>query len=490
VADNGKDPGGVKRKLLKISQLADRADVSIPTIKHYVRQGLLPKPIKTSRNMGYYPASSVEKIKLIKQLQKEKFLPLAVIKRLIDTGASYKNELALGKAIFKSGPASSTAKQVPLSEIEAKTGFPLEQIDILEEQDLIHPVLRGDKKVYSEEDQTVIAIARKRQDLGLPFDLSLGTLKIYKTAMARAVRNDINFFVRNIMGDIPTQQAVRLLTEADETLDRYVMVMRNKLLRHFSAETIQISSDVARVRSLLNFLPPAASDVRSQSGVDDPLLTVVRRLLQQRFQPAFEAAGTSAPTPTMRALYLIAAHLGGETAAAVNTVRETLSAPTRHPLLNKAAALTCLYAVDAACGLSTPLLYLKKMFAFLNSGRKENRACVLENLAADYIKGIMCVHLPGVFDMRPAGIAALNRCRRAFQQRVDLPEATPPDLRNFVADRLQPAFLVRVDRLLAAAYLAEGNIEKALQKMEAVVDRADPDSDDAAWARLKKMRLL
>jgi DNA-binding transcriptional MerR regulator len=41
--------------LLKISELADRSDVSVGTIKHYLREGLLPEPVKTSRNMAYYP---------------------------------------------------------------------------------------------------------------------------------------------------------------------------------------------------------------------------------------------------------------------------------------------------------------------------------------------------------------------------------------------------------------------------------------------------
>ena len=26
------------------------------TVRHYLREGLLPKPVKTSRNMAYYPA--------------------------------------------------------------------------------------------------------------------------------------------------------------------------------------------------------------------------------------------------------------------------------------------------------------------------------------------------------------------------------------------------------------------------------------------------
>ena len=54
--------------------------VPAPTIKHYLREGLLPEPVKTSRNMAYYPPEFVDRIRLIKRLQEERFMPLKAIK--------------------------------------------------------------------------------------------------------------------------------------------------------------------------------------------------------------------------------------------------------------------------------------------------------------------------------------------------------------------------------------------------------------------------
>ena len=45
-------------ELLKISELAERSGVPVATVRHYLREGLLPEPVKTSRNMAYYPPSS------------------------------------------------------------------------------------------------------------------------------------------------------------------------------------------------------------------------------------------------------------------------------------------------------------------------------------------------------------------------------------------------------------------------------------------------
>src|SRR6195256_299688 len=70
--------------LLKISELSERSGVPVATIHHYLREGLLPEPVRTSRNMAYYPPEFVERIKLIKQLQEERFMPLKLIRRVLD----------------------------------------------------------------------------------------------------------------------------------------------------------------------------------------------------------------------------------------------------------------------------------------------------------------------------------------------------------------------------------------------------------------------
>ena len=54
---------------LKISELAEAAGVPVATVRHYLREGLLPEGRKTSRNMAYYPPELVERIRLIKTLQ-------------------------------------------------------------------------------------------------------------------------------------------------------------------------------------------------------------------------------------------------------------------------------------------------------------------------------------------------------------------------------------------------------------------------------------
>jgi DNA-binding transcriptional MerR regulator len=85
-ADPGTPAGGAEEvagQLFKISEIAERAEVPVATVRHYLREGLLPEPVKTSRNMAYYPREFVDRIRLIKQLQEEQFMPLRVIRELL-----------------------------------------------------------------------------------------------------------------------------------------------------------------------------------------------------------------------------------------------------------------------------------------------------------------------------------------------------------------------------------------------------------------------
>lgn len=80
----GQANGNPHEGLLKISALAEAAGVSKQTIHYYLREGILAPPVKNSRNMAYYGRQHVEELRLIKDLQEQRYLPLAVIKGILE----------------------------------------------------------------------------------------------------------------------------------------------------------------------------------------------------------------------------------------------------------------------------------------------------------------------------------------------------------------------------------------------------------------------
>jgi len=69
---------------MKISELVQKTGVSKETIHYYIREGLLRKPRKTGRNAAQYSDEHVEQIKTIKALQDNHYLPLAVIRKILE----------------------------------------------------------------------------------------------------------------------------------------------------------------------------------------------------------------------------------------------------------------------------------------------------------------------------------------------------------------------------------------------------------------------
>ena len=68
---------------LKMRDLVAASGVPKSTILHYLNEGLLPPPRKTSRNMAYYDPACVERLQFIKFLQRRHRLPLEEIKEIL-----------------------------------------------------------------------------------------------------------------------------------------------------------------------------------------------------------------------------------------------------------------------------------------------------------------------------------------------------------------------------------------------------------------------
>ncbi len=67
---------------MTISDLTKLSNIPASTIKFYLRTNLLPKPIKTGATRAYYTLKHLDRLKLIKKIQKEGNIPLNKIKEI------------------------------------------------------------------------------------------------------------------------------------------------------------------------------------------------------------------------------------------------------------------------------------------------------------------------------------------------------------------------------------------------------------------------
>jgi DNA-binding transcriptional MerR regulator len=209
-------------------ELAEASGVPAPTIKHYLREGLLPEPVKTSRNMAYYPPEFVDRIKLIKRLQEERFLPLKAIRTVLDEDPDRAEAmLALGDQILDRALAGERAR-TSAAEVRKRYGVPKEVLDRLAELEVLTPNSRG----YSPSDVTIIeAISRFRAG---GYDEQIGftvydTLR-YKDALEELARKEVDVVMERLAGEVPPERVVEMLEAGAQPLKDLIAALHTKLM--------------------------------------------------------------------------------------------------------------------------------------------------------------------------------------------------------------------------------------------------------------------
>jgi DNA-binding transcriptional MerR regulator len=214
--------------LLRMRELAAASGVPAPTIKHYLREGLLPEPVKTSRNMAYYPPEFVDRIKLIKRLQEERFLPLKAIKNVLDEDPDRAEAmLEIGDQILDRALAGERSRTSAV-EVRKRYGMPKEVLDRLAEIGVLTPNSRG----YTPSDVQIIeAISRFRAG---GYDEQIGftvydTLR-YKAALEELVRQEVDVVMERLAGEVPPERVVELLEAGAQPLKDFIAALHTKLM--------------------------------------------------------------------------------------------------------------------------------------------------------------------------------------------------------------------------------------------------------------------
>ncbi len=96
---------------MRVSELSRASGISVPTIKYYLREGLLPTGVPTARNQADYGEPHLHRLRLIRVLVDVGGLDLASVKAVLDAIADERlsaHEL-LGVAHHALGPPPDTA---------------------------------------------------------------------------------------------------------------------------------------------------------------------------------------------------------------------------------------------------------------------------------------------------------------------------------------------------------------------------------------------
>ncbi len=218
--------------MLKMSELAERSGVSAGTIKHYLREGLLgseDQVVRTSRNMAYYPVDFVDRVRLIKRLQEERFMPLRVIREVMASDPDRAMRLIeLEDRILERAIAARESGRTSRTRVRETFDVPANVLERLEEIGVLTPTSRG----YDADDVAIIqAISRFRaggyeEEIGFTV---YDTLR-YQEALGPLVEEEVRVLLERLAGRVDVDRAVQIIASGTEPLRDLVGAMHSKLL--------------------------------------------------------------------------------------------------------------------------------------------------------------------------------------------------------------------------------------------------------------------
>lgn len=209
--------------MVRMRELARLSGVPSSTIKHYLREGLLPSAlIRVARNSALYDPSLVAHIQHIKAMQREHFLPLWKIREVL-AGKRTQDLASVEAAVGRAAEQLGSGRRETRASLQARGVQPaeLQELERLQLVDAADPLSGADLRLV----EAIIA-ARKG---GLTGNLdTLAVIREYARAVRALARAELSIFAEAIAG--ADNHLVPLTEKALEISEDIVRCMRQRLL--------------------------------------------------------------------------------------------------------------------------------------------------------------------------------------------------------------------------------------------------------------------
>lgn len=226
---------------MRMRDLEKASGVGRETIRFYIREGLLPEPEKPSRNSARYSEVHVARLKAIKRLQEERFLPLAVIRSLLEADdgdrwlmpdAFPMLDAMLAQRLEEAGPA-----RVAITDLDLPHALTDHLDDGLVE-------VAGDGTV-SARDAAILRTIQRLNDIGFSPELGFdgGQMRLYNVLIDWLTAQEIRHFLEHTAGHVGEAKALDMAEQGIALINELLGQLRTRALLRRLAERRQIAND-------------------------------------------------------------------------------------------------------------------------------------------------------------------------------------------------------------------------------------------------------
>jgi DNA-binding transcriptional MerR regulator len=223
---------------MRMKDLTAATGVPKATIQYYINEGLIPKPIKTQTNMAYYMEEHINAIRLIRELQSKRYLPLAVIKKIVThekDGLSVDEIQTIAKLdgkLFKNLKESLAIRKINAKQLAKRTSSDLKEIHGLEDMGILHPQKKGKQKYYDEDDIRIMECWKKLREIGFSKELGFAPEDFtpYREFMSSLVEEETKIMMKRTLGRITVDEMVQMVEEGTPVLNTIIGLIRKRFI--------------------------------------------------------------------------------------------------------------------------------------------------------------------------------------------------------------------------------------------------------------------
>jgi DNA-binding transcriptional MerR regulator len=225
------------RRRMRMAELARASGVSRDTIHYYLREGLLPKPIKGGRTVSYYDDSHLERLRLIRRLRDEKYLPVAVIRRLVEAGPGGPHDRDLDTLADVLSIDPTLGREQLITDIVDE-----ETTRVALELGLLGTEVTSAQASDPTEGRVLAAVAEALALEGDARQLTLDDLQACARELARLTEIEALLFFDLVIRIGDTPRSVQALRAGRGAVARFITAFRDLMLRRIAEDILKAIS--------------------------------------------------------------------------------------------------------------------------------------------------------------------------------------------------------------------------------------------------------
>jgi DNA-binding transcriptional MerR regulator len=241
---DGSFGGAAKAARYRMKDLCELTGLPRQVIHFYIQQGLVPEGEKTGPNMAYYGEEHLERIRLVRRLQHERFLPLKAIRAVLGgkedkfSGAqrAFIAEVK-GRLEGPFAPRAEDRETIDAKEIILKTGVDKRDFDELCELGILAtaPGKRG-KTLVAKDDAWILELCADVRKAGFTRARGFGIeiFQIFEESISEMFDKEADLFT-NRLSKLPADEAAAMVERARPFIHTFLVRYHDRKVRDFFA---------------------------------------------------------------------------------------------------------------------------------------------------------------------------------------------------------------------------------------------------------------